>query len=205
MKKVALIQEIQKRVDEEQIDMTIFLGNEVYIDRDILSLIDKKEIAVINGNKYLLIELPRNGKINELNELIFTLRTRDIVPIIAHPERYICLQENPSLIDDLVEHGALLQVNFESINGKYGKDVKKLAVYLLKQRKVHFLATDIHHVDSAFFENFPSLKKEAMKLMGKEKFDEVTLYNPAHVLKGEFINGEFIKEKQKKKFSFFKK
>lgn len=204
-KKTSLIKELQKELDDKGIDITIFLGNEVYIDHEILSLIDKNEIAVINGNKYLLIELPRNGKINDLNELIFTLRTRDIVPIIAHPERYICLQEDTSLVDEIVEHGALLQVNFESINGKYGKDTKKLALYLLKHKKLHFLASDIHHEDSEFFSNFNALKKEIIKMIGEEKFTEVTYTNPALVLKGEFINGEFVKETKKSKFSIFKK
>ena len=203
-KKSSLIKELQQELDKRNIPVTIFLGNEVYIDHDILSLIDKKEIAVINENKYLLIELPRNGKINDLNELIFTLRTRDIVPIIAHPERYICLQQNLSFIDDIVSHGALLQVNFESINGKYGKDAKKLALYLLKHKKLHFLASDIHHEDSEFYSNFSSLKKEIIKLIGKEKFEEVTFLNQAKVLKGEFINGEF-EELKKHKFSIFKK
>lgn len=204
-KKTELIEQLQKELDNRKIDITLFLGNEAYIDHEILSLIDKKEIAVINGNKYLLIELPRNGKINELNELIFTLRTRDIVPIIAHPERYICLQQDTSLVDEIVEHGALLQVNFESINGKYGKDTKKLALYLLKHKKLHFLASDIHHEDSKFFDNFKSLKKEIIKMIGQDKFEEVTYTNPALVLKGEFINGEFVNEGKKHRFSIFKK
>lgn len=203
-KKIGLIKEVQAKLDEENIEMQLFLGNEVYIDNEILSLLDRKEIAAINGSKYLLIELPRNGKINDLNDLIFKLRTRDIVPIIAHPERYICLQQDTSLIDEIVEHGALLQVNFESINGKYGKDVKKLADYLLKHKKLHFLASDIHHIDSAFFKNFSSLKKDCIKILGEEKFKEVTYLNPQAVLKGEFIDGEFPEEKPRK-FSFFKK
>lgn len=203
-KKIGLIEEVQNRLNEENIEMTLFLGNEVYIDNEILSLLDRNEIASVNAGKYLLIELPRNGKINDLNDLIFKLRTRDIVPIIAHPERYICLQENVSLIDELVGHGALLQVNFESINGKYGKDAKKLALYLLKNKKLHFLASDIHHEDSAFFHDFNGLKKEIIKMIGEEKFQEVTYTNPLLVLRGEFINGEF-EITPKKKFSFFHK
>lgn len=203
--KVNLIRKLQKELDDRNINISIFLGNEVYIDHEILSLIDKGEISVINGKKYLLIELPRNGKINDLYDLIFKLRTRDIVPIIAHPERYICLQEDNSLIDEIVEHGALIQVNFESISAKHGKDSKKLALYLLKNKKIHFLASDIHHEDSTFFNTFQSLKKAIIKIIGEEKFKEVTYTNPALVLNGEFINSEFPKSEKKHKFSIFKK
>jgi protein-tyrosine phosphatase len=201
--KMKLIQEIQNQLNKENIDITLYLGNEVYIDNDIPLLVEKKEIAPINESKYLLIELPRNGKINDLNDLLFKLRTKNIIPILAHPERYQCLQEYPAYMDELVVQGALFQVNFESIHGKYGKHAKKLAEYILKHKKFHFLATDIHHMDSSFFKEFPTLKKEIIKIIGPEKFREVTVLNPSAVLKGEFINSEFAEEK-KKKFKIFK-
>lgn len=203
-KKEALVKEIQTLLDEQHIDMKIYLGNEVYIDNEILSLIEKNEIACIHHSKYILIELPRNGKINDLDQMIFTLRSKGIVPIIAHPERYHCLQEDVALIDELVEKGALLQVNFESLDGKYGKNEKKLAEYLLKNQKLHFLGSDIHHEDSQFFKRLPTLKKAIIKFLGEEKFREVTYDNPLHVLKDEYINGEFSLQ-PKKKFQFFHK
>lgn len=203
-KKEAFLKEIQTLLDEQQIDMKIYLGNEVYIDNEILSLIEKHEVACIHHSKYILIELPRNGKINELDQMIFKLRSKGIVPIIAHPERYHCLQEDVKLIDELVAKGALLQVNFESLDGKYGKNEKKLAEYLLKNQKLHFLGSDIHHANSRFFERFTSLKKTIIKLIGEEKFKEVTYDNPLHVLNDEYINGEFS-FKPKKRFTFFHK
>jgi len=51
---------------------------------------------------------------------------------------------------------------------------------------------------------FSSLKKDCIKILGEEKFKEVTYLNPQAVLKGEFIDGEFPEEKPRK-FSFFKK
>lgn len=201
--KFSILNEVQKKLDGRGIDVKLYMGNETYIDMDILSLIDSNKISTINNSRYLLIELPRNGKINDLNELIFTLRSRDIIPIIAHPERYICLQEDNKLVDDLIKRGALLQVNFESINGKYGKEVKKLAVYLLKNKRFHFLASDIHHTDSNFFKNFKKLQKDIIKIVGFETYKEVTYINQSKVLEDEYINGE-IKEQPKKKNRLFK-
>ena len=185
--KNSLIKELQDTLNSEDIKMTLFPGNEVYIDNEILTLYASGEISCINGSRYMLIELPRNGKINDLDNLIFKLRSKDIVPIIAHPERYIFFQENPLLMNRVLETGAYFQCNFESINGKYGKDTKKLALYILNHNLCHFLASDIHHIDSEFFNNFKGLANEIIKMIGKEKFIEITHTNPLHVLKGEIF------------------
>lgn len=204
--KNSLIKELQDELINQNIDMTLFPGNEVYIDNEILSLLEKGEISCINGSKYMLIELPRNGKINDLDNIIFKLRTKDIVPIIAHPERYIFFQENPSLMIDVLDKGAYFQCNFESINGKYGKDTKKLSIYILNHNLCHFLASDIHHIDSEFFERFNTLTKDIIKMIGKDKFIEITQTNPAHVLRGEIFEvSEPIVEKTGLFKNIFKK
>ena len=40
--------------------------------------------------------------------------------------------------------GVMLQGNYKSLFGKYGKEAKKLLKYLLKTKKITFLGSDIH-------------------------------------------------------------
>jgi protein-tyrosine phosphatase len=170
-----------------QVPISLYLGNEIFIDKEIIYYLKNNEMSSINGKNYVLIELPRNGKIIDLNEIIFLLETEHYIPILAHPERYLFLQEDHCMIDSLLDRGVLLEVNFESITGKYGKGAKKLAKYLLKHKKLHFLASDIHRSDSSFFKKFPKIKRKLIKILGKDTFYQVTYENPKKVLEGKII------------------
>lgn len=172
-----LLEELKK----EDTSIDLYLGNEIFACMEMVDYLKEGKMASINNSRYVLFELPRNSKINDLNELIFSLQIKKYIPILAHPERYQILKDK-KLIDELIEHGVYFEVNFESITGKYGKDAKKIAKYLLKKHKFHFLATDIHHEDSEFFDNFLKIKKKIIKLIGKEYFYKVTYSNPLNVI-----------------------
>ena len=107
----------------QKTDLKLYLGNEIYITNNIVELLRQNKVTTINGTKYLLFELPLN--INEqplnLNDFIYTVLNNKMIPILAHPERYLFAQKNPDLIYDLIQKGVLMQCNYGSIIGLYGK------------------------------------------------------------------------------------
>lgn len=125
--------------------VNLYLGNEVYISENILQLIKNDEIMTLNGSKYLLIELPMNNEIKNLDSIIFELIRNQIIPIIAHPERYSYVQENIHYFEEFLNMGVLLQGNYESLFDQYGKKARKTLKKLLKEDMVSFLGSDIHH------------------------------------------------------------
>jgi tyrosine-protein phosphatase YwqE len=71
-------------------------------------------------------------------------------PVMAHPERYVFVQNRPEMLEDLIDRGLLLQINTISLSGYYSKAAKKLAEHLIDQQMVSFLGTDCHtkkHLD----------------------------------------------------------
>lgn len=180
--KKELLNELQKKVD-----LNLYLGNEVYIFNDIIEYIEKKEIHTLNGTDYLLMELPFENEISSLDMFIFKLMDRGVKLIIAHPERYAFLQKNPKSIVPLIEQGVIFQSNYASITERYGKEAKKTLIYFLKHNYIHLLGTDIHHQRSSFYEKFPKMKKAIIKIIGKEKWNELTYINPKKVLNNEEI------------------
>ncbi len=181
------LENLKEYLKNENIPIHLYLGNEIFIDTAILSLLRHNEITSLNGSRYLLIELPVSSPMQEMLELLFYLRSRDYVPIIAHPERYLYLQENHKLIEEFLKMGCLFQGNFSNIIGKYGKHAKHLFLYMLKNNQYHFLATDIHHSDDVLFKNMKKIRKEIIKLITIEKFEKLTYENPLKVLKNENI------------------
>ena len=186
-RKFSKLEELKQMVMEREIPLDLYLGNEVFMDPDILSLLEKDEVASLNGSKYILIELPVSRPMNEMLECLFYFRSKDFVPIIAHPERYTYLQENPKLIEKFLKMGCLFQGNFSNILEKYGTRAKKLFVYMLKNNQYQFLATDVHHEDDVLFKKMKKVKKEIIKLTSKEQFYELTYENPKKVLQNENI------------------
>lgn len=181
------LETIRKTIEKIEIPIHLYLGNEIFMDASILSLLKKNEVTSLNGSRYLLIEFPVSRPIHEMLEILFYFRSKDYVPIIAHPERYVYLQENHEMIEEFLKMGCLFQGNFSNILEKYGMHAKKLFLYMLKKNQYQFLASDIHHQDDVLFYKMKKVKKEIIKLISKERFHELTYENPLKVLKDENI------------------
>ena len=171
---------------QKQVSINLYIGNELYITRNIEELLKKQRLSTINNSRYLLMELPFNNQVIFLNEVIYKLISLGIVPIIAHPERYEYIQENPDKLQELVEDGVLFQMNYGSIIGQYGRKAQKTAKYLLKQGYIHFLGSDTHRVDGIYL-NFQKVMKKIEKVIGKDKLYRLTERNPRCVLANQDI------------------
>lgn len=151
--------------------INLYIGNEVYIDNDIVDYILKREISTINNSRYLLIEFPLQEKLECYKEIIFELRNNGIIPVIAHPERYSYL--NIKDLEDLINQGCLFQGNITSLIGKYGMKVKKNLELLLKKNMIHVLGTDIHKHDTDIEECENRLKS----LVSDKVYKDITCNN----------------------------
>lgn len=159
-----IFNKLNKEKDKLGINVNLYLSNEIYINDNIDELVTKKEVNPIS-KKYLLVEFPLNGYIHNSKRIIFKLISNGYKVILAHPERYPFLKENKEAIKDFLDMGVLLQGNFMSLFGRYGKHSKKLLKYYLKKNYISFLGSDFHKVTKY------NLKKLRFKLriMGLKK------------------------------------
>ena len=67
--------------------------------------------------------------------------------ILAHPERYTFIQEDPELAYYLAERGCVLQVNKGSLFGRFGRGAQALAEAMLTHGLVGCIASDAHRPD----------------------------------------------------------
>ena len=109
-------------------------------------LLEDKKISTLNNSRYLLVELPMNNKIVDVEDILFNLVRINVIPIIAHPERYSYVQDNIKYLDGLKELGVLFQGNYESLFGKYGTNAKKTLKKLIKLNYISFLGSDMHRL-----------------------------------------------------------
>lgn len=165
-KRKKIFNELKEKIQEQNIDINIYLGNEVYIDEGIPELLTE-EVSTINDTNYMLIEFPLNYEYSMLDEVIFELKSNGIIPIIAHPERYICYYDNLDFFKELIKEGCILQGNIASLEKKYGKHARKMLIKLLKNDMIKLLGSDSHHPED--FKYVKGAEKSLLKILKDEK------------------------------------
>ena len=192
-----LLAALKKEAEAANININLYLGNEIYADNELLTFLKKKQASSLNNTKYVLFELPMNNEFKGLKQLIFNLQSNGYVPVIAHPERYRLLKENPKLIEELLAVGVLFQSNIASLTCRYGKEAKNTLELFLKHRMITFLSSDIHHDSDSFYASLPHIKKILQKLVDDEYIESLLNTNAKKLLLNEKIEPqEFISLKK---------
>ena len=175
---IKIYNELKERLIDENIDINIYLGNEIFIDKNVPTLLEKNIITSLNGTKYVLVEFPMHNKLLNLEDILYEIRSKGYEVVIAHPERYDAFKEDYSIVDTLREDGFLFQSNYSSILGYYGKDSIKLLKYMLKRHYIDFLGTDIHRIEKTYvIDNFKKIEKHIIKVTGSEYYNKIQLNN----------------------------
>jgi protein-tyrosine phosphatase len=198
IKRHSIVEAMNKVVHEKGLNIQIHTGSEIFVTQNIVELIKDKKATTLADSKYVLFELPRNSKINYLDNVIFEIKSNGLIPVIAHPERYSYVQSNPNFVYDLIKNGVLFQANYASITGYYGQNTKRTLKKLLKANMIHFLGSDSHNDKK--YDNIEECIKVLKKIISKDKLEELTTINPRHILNDEQIK---IEEPKKIKRGIF--
>ncbi len=176
-----------KLLAQEEYGIDVYLGNEVYITTEILNLYQQGKIATLNNSRYMLIEIPLYSKMNNVKSIFFEVISAGITPILAHPERYTAYYDDLDFFCELRSMGVLMQINYPSLFGLYGKRPQKMAKKLLKAGLISFVGSDIHSSSEAKYELLPKLNKKLKKLVGEEEAIKLTDENFMKVVNNEDI------------------
>lgn len=137
-------QDLREMVEKEELDIGIGTGAEVFLSDGIYDIEDFTPLS-INESRYVLCEYILKTFDPKYAVVYAEKIVRNgFVPIIAHPERYKTFIDNKWIVDELLNLGALLQVNAPSLAGKGGQTVKEYAEDLVLSGKTAILATDAH-------------------------------------------------------------
>ena len=172
------LKELQEAVDLENIDIKLYLGNEIYIDEDISKLKKKGIISSLNNTNYLLIELPFDREYPDYEAIFKDLIDEGYCIVLAHPERYHIFQNDYKKLCRLHRLGIVFQSNLDSITGGYGHSAEKLVKKLLREGRITFLATDLHRKRKNY-DSWKKAKDIALKYMSDEEFNKLVDKNPS--------------------------
>lgn len=192
-----------KALRAENIQVQLFLGNELYYEPDMIDRVDKREFTTLNKSNYFLVETMRHdSSVEHLQDFLYRLQAKGYSTILAHPERYDFVREDPNILLDFMDKGTYIQTNALSLTGFYGSGSKETAEIMLEHDMVQFLASDAHRVKS--YELMEKALSKAEALIGKKKLGRIMNYNPAMVLSNkDKIHCTPIEYNPKKKHHFF--
>lgn len=166
-----IIKEKLKELREElkflEIPVKVEAAAEYYLDDYLLYMLDREDELLPFGDDYFLFETSFINEPIYLREILFRVTALGLKPVLAHPERYLYLQNNPDLVEELVDRGVFLQVNILSLSGYYSAEAKKMAEKLIDKQWVHFLGSDCHnerHVEGIIKTSTTKYFKKALNL-----------------------------------------
>lgn len=132
----------------EGIDVEVLPGGEV--DLGMLATLDDdalRRFTLAQSGRYLLVEFPYRGWPAGLEEMVYGLGLRGVLPVLAHPERNREVQSDPARLSEAVRLGALVQLTAASVDGRIGRSSQAAASKLLELGLAHVLASDAHTPD----------------------------------------------------------
>ncbi len=132
-------------VAERYPEVKLYCGAETFAVNNVEDVIADKQLITVNDSRYILVEFSFNDSSERAFQVISKLVSFGLVPIIAHPERYVFLKEKPNDAENFLQKGALFQINTTSLFGLSGEDAQKTAMQFLERKWVSFASSDAHN------------------------------------------------------------
>jgi protein-tyrosine phosphatase len=180
----ALVFELANRLATAGIPIRLHVGADIRVEPDVVSGVEAATIPVLGKRiRYLVAELPSQMMPPNIRELVYALQLRQIIPIVTHPERHAAMQQDPGLLRQLVEAGALAQVTAGSLTGEFGPVARRAANKMLERNLIHVIATDAHGTQKRRPVLTPGLAA-ATAIVGEEAARAMVLDVPRAILAG---------------------
>jgi len=181
-------EELAAALARERIPLTLGRNAENVLDDAFLRGLGTPSARTLGPGRYALVELPYTAPVPALPDILFRIRTKGVVPLLAHPER--CLEfERKGRAAEAVRAGALLQLDVGALTGRYGPLPKKLSRAFLDEGLYAVAATDLHAPVGAREWVGRSLE-ELRGRAGEQAFVRLMRDNPSRLLVGESLESD---------------
>jgi protein-tyrosine phosphatase len=156
-----LLQNLQQRIGESP---KLSLGCDFHLSlENMQAALVTPEKYRIGGSRYLLVEFSNFSIPVQIDDWLGQMVELGTRPIITHPERNPILQQTGERVLQWVKLGCAVQITASALTGSWGAKAKDMAQWFLKEKSVHFLATDAHDTVRR-----PPVLSEARKLVAKQ-------------------------------------
>jgi len=139
--------EFRRELEQHGLPLRVYDGMEIFVDEHTGSLIREGRLFGLNHGKYYLIEFPFDAAPAWIDDRLNEIASPEVIPLIAHVERYYCAQKDPQLIYRWLRGGCEIQVNKGSFFGTFGRAAQRAARTALENGLITCIASDAHGAD----------------------------------------------------------
>ena len=137
---------LQEAATKEFPGLHLYLGCEYHSNHDMHEMLRTDPRYRMIGTSYVLLEFSQAHSGSYIREQTYSLISRGFRPIIAHCERNRPISGNIKLAEELVDMGAELQVNADSVIGRDGWGIKRFCRKLMKLGLLSYIGSDAHNM-----------------------------------------------------------
>lgn len=161
---------------------SVELASEHFFDDVVFGRLMEGDGVVYPGGHAVLVELPVRSFPARLADRFSDLSRRGLTPVLAHPERYEPVWKDATVLEPLIDAGAVLLLDVAALVGKYGRAPRKAAEVLLDEGYYYAACSDAHRAGDVeeVLEGIESLFKRA----GAEEARFLLREGPTQILEG---------------------
>ncbi len=174
---------LKERAYRKYPDLKLHLGCEYHANIDMLDDLREHPSYLMANSAYLLLEFSSEHSESYIRNRIREACEHRYKVIIAHCERYKPMVDNLDFVYSLVEYGAMLQVNSDSVLGRNGYRLKRFCKKLMVNDLLSFVGSDSHGVKY----RRPDLEdciRYMNRKMGEGYVDLILHENPSKIISG---------------------
>lgn len=180
------IRQMEARMETAGEDIRLYPGNEIMYDSQVPELLSQGRIQTMAGSSYVLVEFKPWEEFSYIQEGLRSLSYEGYRVILAHCERYECLQKNFSLAEELWRNRIYLQVNADDVIPRFRSPFSKMIGKLLSEEMVSFVGTDAHK-DTGRTPQMLRCWQYLMKKYDPDYVRELTRENTLRVIRDEEV------------------
>lgn len=171
--------DVRRGLATELPEMEVRLGAENYFDEWFYDRVQDLSLPCFDGRKAFLVEVTPGSAPPRLEDLLFGLRTKGLLPVLAHPERYRDLMRDDDRLQRVARTAALV-VDLAALGELFGSGPAR---QLVASGLAHAAASDMHAASDkrSIARGLAWIEKK----LGSAAVDRLLVENPRRILGGE--------------------
>jgi protein-tyrosine phosphatase len=139
-----LVAELNERLVAEGIAVEVRAGAEIALTSALELPAEQLARLTLGGGRWLLIEPPFTPTASGIDAMLVDIARGGHGVVIAHPERCPAFHRDRTVLEFLVRAGMLTSITAGSLVGRFGGEVRRFALALVRDGLVHNVASDAH-------------------------------------------------------------
>jgi protein-tyrosine phosphatase len=171
--------DLRRGASEDLPSLELVSGAENYFDEWFYDRVQDLSLPCYEGRKAFLVELTPGSAPPRLEDLLFGLRTKGLLPVLAHPERYRDLLRDEERLQRVARVAALV-VDLAALGELFGSGPAR---HLVTSGLAHAAASDMHAASDkrSIARGIAWIEKR----LGAAALDRLLQENPRRILVGE--------------------